>query len=44
MKSLIGKLVSGKKNRYKEDGFDLDMTYITPRIVAMSWPASGAGV
>ena len=44
MKSLIGKLVSGKKNRYQEDGFNLDMTYITPRIVAMSWPASSTGV
>ena len=40
MKSLIKKVVSGNKIRYNDDGFDLDMTYITPRLVAMSYPAS----
>ena len=34
-------MVSGKKIRYNDDGFDLDMTYVTPRLVAMSYPASG---
>lgn len=33
--------VSGKRNRLKEDGFNLDITYITDRILAMSFPASG---
>jgi len=33
--------VSGKRNRYKDDDYNLDITYITDRIIAMSFPASG---
>ena len=37
----LRKIVSGKRNRFQSDNFDLDVTYITPRILGMSFPASG---
>eukprot|EP00051_Salpingoeca_urceolata_P003355 m.57167 g.57167 ORF g.57167 m.57167 type:complete len:337 (-) comp12707_c1_seq1:289-1299(-) len=34
-------LVSKKKRRFRKDGFDLDLVYVTDRIVAMGFPSTG---
>ncbi|OQR93046.1 phosphatidylinositol-3,4,5-trisphosphate 3-phosphatase [Thraustotheca clavata] len=35
----LKKLVSKKKRRFIDDGFDLDMTYVTSRLIAFGYPA-----
>jgi hypothetical protein len=37
----LRKIIAGPKNRTITDKYDLDLTYITPNIIAMAYPATG---
>jgi len=39
--SPLRRSVSKKKRRFKQDGFDLDLTYVTDRIIVHGFPAVG---
>ena len=41
MIGLVRKIVAGPKNKTNWKGVELDLTYITDRILAMAFPASG---
>lgn len=36
----VKEIVSGKRNRFHDDGYNLDLSYITERVIGMSYPAS----
>ncbi|EGC40549.1 hypothetical protein DICPUDRAFT_25009 [Dictyostelium purpureum] len=37
----VRKTISADKNRFENEEYDLDLTYITERVIAMSFPADG---
>ena len=39
--NYIRTIVSGKKKRFVDENYNLDLSYITPRVIAMAFPASG---
>src|SRR5688500_7743720 len=39
MSSFIRKTVSKKKRRYQKNGFDLDLSYVNDRLIAMGFPS-----
>lgn len=38
----LRRFADGRRNRYRHGGFDLDLSYVTTRIVAMGFPAKGS--
>eukprot|EP01024_Parvocaulis_polyphysoides_P001594 TRINITY_DN10437_c0_g1_i1.p1 TRINITY_DN10437_c0_g1~~TRINITY_DN10437_c0_g1_i1.p1 ORF type:complete len:145 (-),score=8.86 TRINITY_DN10437_c0_g1_i1:112-546(-) len=41
MHAYLRYMVAKSRRRFQEDGFDLDLSYITQRIIAMSLPSEG---
>ena len=40
-KNIAKRSVSKGRRRHIENDYDLDLAYVTPRIIAMSWPGTG---
>jgi phosphatidylinositol-3,4,5-trisphosphate 3-phosphatase/dual-specificity protein phosphatase PTEN len=38
--TAIRKIASKKKRRFESEGFNLDLSYVTERVIAMGYPAS----
>jgi len=38
--NVIRKAVAGKRNRLVEGDYELDLSYVTPRVIAMSYPGA----
>ena len=38
---FIREMVSQEKIRFIDDKYNLDLTYITPRVIGMAYPADG---
>ena len=39
--SCLKRLVSKEKKRFQNENFDLDLAYVTKRVIAMGFPSSG---
>lgn len=39
--NFLREKVAGKKKRLIQEGYNLDLTYVTKRIIAMSFPGEG---
>jgi hypothetical protein len=44
VETKLRNLVSKEKRRYKDEKYDLDLTYINEKIIAMGFPSSGSEV
>ena len=43
MSGWVRRRVSGSRHRFVENGFDLDLAYVTSRLIAMGFPGRGSG-
>ncbi|CAE7677336.1 pteN [Symbiodinium pilosum] len=43
MSGWVRRRVSGSRHRFVENGFDLDLAYVTSRVIAMGFPGQGSG-